>query len=78
MNTDLERKFGPQPIEKILLEHHLKPHDLVVISSEQLTHKKIAHAVKGRRLTPRMKLKILDALNKATEKTYTLTDLFNY
>ena len=75
---ELERNLGPQPIEKIMLEHQLKTHDLVSVSSEQLTYKKIAHAMKGRRLTPRMKLKILNALNGVTKKIYTLADLFNY
>jgi len=78
METTLERNLGPQPIEQIMAEHKLATHDLVEVSTQQLTHKKIAHAMKGRRLTPGMKQKILNALNKATEKVYTLKDLFNY
>lgn len=76
--TDLEKNLGPQPIAKIMAEHSLKAHDLVAASTGQLAHKKISHAVKGRRLTPRMKLKILSALNTVTKKNYTLKDLFNY
>jgi len=78
MNTDIERNLGPQPIEKIMAEHHLRAHDLVAASSAQLTHKKIAHAMKGRRLTSRMQLKVLHALNITTKKNYSLADLFNY
>jgi hypothetical protein len=47
-------------------------------STAQLTYKMISRAVKGRRLTPNVKCKILDALNKAAKKNYTLKDLFNY
>jgi hypothetical protein len=78
MSAELKNNLGPQPMEEIMLDYKLKTHDLVVASKEQLTHKKIAHAMKGRRLTPRMKLKILNALNTTTGKTYTLKDLFNY
>jgi len=61
-----------------MLEHNLKPHDLVAASTEQLTHKMVSRAAKGRRLTPRAQAKILNAVHKATQKTYTLRDLFNY
>ena len=58
--------------------HGLKAHDIVAASTEQITHKMISRAVKGRRLTPNVQRKILDALNKAAEKKYSLKDLFNY
>ena len=61
----MEHEFGEQPIKKILDEHHLTPHDVVASSTEQITHKMIAKAVKGRQLTPHVKQKILTALNKA-------------
>jgi hypothetical protein len=38
----------------------------------------ISRACKGRRLTPNVKSKILNALNNAVEQQYSLTDLFNY
>ncbi|NQT06129.1 MAG: hypothetical protein HQ575_01165 [Candidatus Omnitrophica bacterium] len=78
MNPDIEKNLGEQPIAKIMAEHNMKPHDLVAASAEQLTHKMVARAVKGRRLTPNAKSKVLRALNKATGKNYTLTNLFNY
>ncbi len=77
LNPDLKRNLGEQPIARILSELGLKPHDLVAASTEQITHKMVARARKGRRLTPHVQRKILDALNAATGRTYALQDLFN-
>ena len=76
--NDIERDFGEQPIAKIMVEYGLKPNDLVRNSTGQISHKMVARAAKGRRLTPHVQLKILNALSKATEKNYSLKDLFNY
>jgi len=73
-----QNDLGLQPITGLMVEHGLKPNDLVRNSSEQLTHKMVGRAVKGRRLTPGIQRKILNALNKATGKEYGLKDLFNY
>ena len=70
--------LGVQPIAGIMAGHGLKPNDLVRNSTEQLTHKMVSRAVKGRRLTPKIQLKIIRALNKAIGKEYNLIDLFNY
>lgn len=78
MNTDIERNLGTQPIAALLQAHGLKPHDLVANSTEQITHKMVARACKGRRLTPHVQVKILNALNRATERSYTVHELFNY
>ncbi len=78
MNNEIERNLGPQPIERIMAEHHLKPHDLVAASTEQITHKMVARACKGRRLTPNVQTKIQTALNRATQQQYRLADLFTY
>ena len=56
----------------------LSAHDLVANSTRQITHKMVARAVKGRRLTPNVKRKILSALNKAAGKEHRLKDAFNY
>jgi len=61
-----------------MVEYGLKPNDLVRNSTGQISHKMVARAAKGRRLTPHVQFKILNALNKATEKNYSLKDLFNY
>lgn len=73
-----EKDLGLQPIAEIMSEFELKPNDLVRNSTEQLTHKMVSRAVKGRRLTPNIKRKIANALNKAVDKNYKIEDLFNY
>ena len=78
MNPDVEKNLGEQPIAKIMAEHGMKPHDVVTASTEQLTHKMVARAIKGRRLTPNVQSKVLSALNKATGKNYSLGEVFNY
>ncbi len=78
MEKNIERDLGEQPIAGIILEHDLKANDLVSNSSEQISHKMVSRAVKGRRLTAHVQIKILNALNNATKKSYSLKDLFNY
>ncbi len=78
MIDNIERNLGSQPIAGIMASHNLKPHDLVSASTAQLTHKMVTRACRGRRLTENTKCKVLDALNLAAEKNYTLSDLFNY
>ena len=78
MNAKPERDLGPQPIAVIMRDLNLTPHDLVAASTEQITHKMVSRACKGRRLTRRVQLKILNALNEATEKEYSLHELFDY
>jgi hypothetical protein len=70
--------LGPQPIAKIIADHGFKPADLVSNSTEQLTFKMVSRAVKGRRLTPKIQHRVLNALNKASGKQYQLKDIFNY
>jgi len=78
MTDGIERDLGPQPIARIMAERNLKPHDLVAASTQQLTHKMVSRACKGRRLTLNAQTKVLNALNTATGKSYLLRDLFNY
>jgi hypothetical protein len=73
-----ERNLGEQPVARLMREHGLKAHDLVAASPEQITHKMVARACKGRRLTLNTQSKVLRALNRATGKNFTLGDLFNY
>ena len=77
-NEQVERNFGSQPLLKIMNEFRLKSHDMVEISTEQITHKMVTRAIKGRRLTSNVQYKILRALNRATGNDYSLKDLFNY
>ena len=78
MNNDKILNFGTQPIAEILVREGLSHHDLVAASTEQITHKMVARACKGRRLTKNVKCKVLKALNNATKKDYRFCDLFNY
>ena len=78
MNSEIERNLGEQPIARIMRKHNFKPHDLVAISSVEMTHKMVARACKGRLLTLNTQLKVLAALNRATGKNYSLGDLFSY
>ena len=78
MNKEIERNLGEQPIARIMQEHGLKAHDLVAASTEQITHKMVSRACKGRWLTPNTKSKMRNALNNSTAKTYSLAELFNY
>ncbi len=78
MTTGIERDLGEQPVKKIMELHGLEARDLVESSTEQITYKMVSRAVKGRRLTPAVRSKILNALNKASKKSYLLKDLFNY
>lgn len=75
---ELQRDLGEQPLTKAMAERKLSPNALVANSSAQLTHKMIARAMKGRRLTKNTAAKVLAAWNKATDSTAELTDLFNY
>ena len=78
MDDKVTRDLGEQPIAKIMAELGLKPNDLVSNSTEQITHKMVSRAAKGRRLNPKIQYRILHALNKASGKEYALKDLFNY
>ena len=78
MKDDIERNLGRQPIADVMAENNLKPHDLVTASTEQITHKMVTRACKGRRLTPNVRTKIINALNNACKKEYKRKDLFTY
>ncbi len=70
---------GMQPLDALLTELNLKNSDLVEKSIEQLSHKVVAKARKGRKLTINAKHKVLNALNALqTQKIYKLKDIFNY
>jgi len=78
MDVGIVRDFGEQPLVGVMADCGLSVHEVVVASDEQITHKMVSRGRKGRRLTPRVQLKILRALNSAGEKEYSLSDLFNY
>lgn len=78
MENEKEISLGVQPIAKLIEVNCLRPKDIVSASSEQLTFKMLSKAVKGRRLSSNVKMKILNAFNAASQKKYLIKDLFNY
>jgi len=76
VNTQLD--LGEQPIAGILRDAKLKATDLVSASAVPMTHKMVARACKGRKLTLNTKTIVRNALMAATGKTYTFAELFNY
>jgi len=72
------REFGLQPIDRVINERGLNNHAVVAASTDQLTHKMLAKARRGRWLRPAIRHKIKDALNKLLDKNFKLEDLFNY
>ena len=75
--------MGVQPIDAIMTEHGLKNHDVMQMNRGGLTHKQVNKARKGRRLTPKIKVRITAALNavlkqRGVEKEFVPKDLFNY
>jgi hypothetical protein len=79
MTNKNEKNLGPQPIIDLMAKHNLKPHALVAaVPEQQLTHKMVSRACKGRKLTERTRVKVLKALNVAAKQNYTMRELFNY
>ncbi|MFP4472763.1 MAG: hypothetical protein ACLFPX_02690 [Candidatus Omnitrophota bacterium] len=67
-----------QPIDGIMETSGLRNHDLVDASAEQITHKMVAKARKGRRLSRKVQEKICRALNARLSAGHTIQDLFTY
>ena len=75
----LETNYGPQPIDALMSERGLSNADIVRASTEQLTFKMVQKARKGRRLTPNIQNKILEAVRTVCpDQNFALKDLFNY
>jgi hypothetical protein len=70
--------LGQQPLARLMAERGLKPHDLVAASTEQITHKMVTRAMKGRRLTRNTMAKVLRAWNLASSSTHDQHELFDY
>ena len=77
-NEKIERDLDAQPLAQLMTDKNLKPKDLVEASTEQLTHKMVARALKGRRLTANTMGKVHRAWNLASGGTDEQSDLFNY
>lgn len=78
MTDPVERNLGEQPIARLLAESGKKPHDLVAAITPPITHKMVARACKGRRLTPHAQSRICQAYNLATGQSLRIDELFTY
>lgn len=78
MDHAVERNLGEQPVARLMVRYGLKPHDVVAAAPEPITHKMVARACKGRRLTPNAQYKILRAFNAAAGAEHGRHELFNY
>lgn len=77
--TTNEKDFGAQPLDALMIKLGISNNDLVSASTEQLTHKMVSKARRGRRLTLNIQNKILNALNiLRPEQLATLKELFDY
>lgn len=83
------REHGTQPLDSLMESWGVTNHDLVETSTEQLNHKQVQKARKGRQLTLAMMQKVCRALNitiwnrlnkqqKETYFEYMHRHLFNY
>lgn len=72
------RDLGEQPLARLMAARGLRPKDLVAASDEQLTHKMVARAMKGRRLTANVMGKVVRAWNLAARAEADRGELFDY
>ncbi len=83
MADEIQRDLGLQPIDQLMKQWGGENHELVEVSTEQLTHKQVQKARKGRRVTINIQRKIFNAIRKVAEDkeldpNLTIADLFNY
>ncbi len=69
---------GTQPLDALMLDAGLCNHDLVAASPSGLTHKQVAKARRGRKLTRRLQDKVVAAWNSARGEERQSAELFNY
>lgn len=62
---ELTRNHGDQPLDTLMTRWAVSNHSLVESSEEQLNHKQVQKARKGRQLTLHMMMKITRTLNHA-------------
>ncbi len=82
MNIPDEMNAGPQPLDAFMDGQTLRNHDLVAASTTHLTHKEVAKARKGRRLTINTQRRVLEALNTCLRTRESapvkVEEIFNY
>ena len=60
---ELTRDHGPQPLDGLMVRWNLTNHELVEVSTEQLNHKQVQKARKGRQLTLTLMQKLMRTVN---------------
>ena len=60
-----ERDHGVQPLDALMISWGVSNHDLVEASPEQLNHKQVAKARRGRQLTLHLMQKVMRGFNIA-------------
>ena len=60
---ELTRDHGTQPLDGLMVRWNIANHELVEVSEEQLNHKQVQKARKGRQLTLHLMQKLMRALN---------------
>ena len=75
---EIERNLGEQPIARIMADLGLDAHALVAASEVPMTHKMVARAAKGRRLTRNTQEIVRCALERAAGRPFERSELFNY
>jgi DNA-binding XRE family transcriptional regulator len=60
---ELTRDHGPQPLDALMDRWEISTHELVEASEEQLNHKQVQKARKGRQLTLHLMQKLMRTLN---------------
>ena len=55
--------LGPQPLDAMMQAWNMSNHQVVEVSTEQLTHKQVQRARSGRRLSLKMMQKVTRAFN---------------
>lgn len=82
MEEKYEKKVenGVQPLDGIMNEYELSNNDIVQASTEQLSHKIVNKARKGRRISIKLQVKITTALNIALDgdATFKRVQIFTY
>tara|TARA_B110000305_G_C19424087_1_gene632542 strand:- start:311 stop:571 length:261 start_codon:yes stop_codon:yes gene_type:complete len=77
-----QKEYGVQPLNEIMEQHKIESKILLATSEVQITFKNIKKAREGRRISKKIQLKILKALNtllhEKIEKPFDLNQLFNY
>ena len=62
---ELTRDHGLQPLDGLMVRWNLANHELVEVSTEQLNHKQVQKARKGRQLTLSLMQKLMRTVNEA-------------